>query len=126
MTDQTTDSSNFTIEGRPGYVHLKLMGTLQEGDLRESTRLASEKASELGVGVLDDIRDIDLRSVTIRFQSEAIGQLWKHRAVKKVAILYKGDQIGNTVRSTLELIHFIVRCKVFNDETEAVKWLQEP
>ncbi|HJQ08163.1 MAG TPA: STAS/SEC14 domain-containing protein [Candidatus Saccharimonadales bacterium] len=120
------NDKQYSIEVIADRIKLRLWGPINVTDLKESTTAIVEIAQEHGITkFLDDIRDLDVSSVTIGLQTEAIGLLWKLRNFKKIAILYGDSEIGRLVHVTLETVPFSSKCRAFDNETEAIAWLDE-
>jgi len=126
MNEKLTTHDHFEVETRPTYIYLKFKGKIELGDLSASSKAVVDHAKAAGIyKQLNDIRKLDRSSVTIKLQTEAIGQLWKLRIFKKIAYLCNDDETGRLVHTTLETIRFITKCRAFYDQKEAIAWLDE-
>ncbi|HSE29275.1 MAG TPA: STAS/SEC14 domain-containing protein [Candidatus Saccharimonadales bacterium] len=112
------------IEG--DFIHLKTWGELKTEDLHDPVDTAIELAKEKQITkLLDDIRDVDSANISIPVQAKGLGMLWKLQHFKKVAIIFRGDEMGWMLTSSLEAMHieFSSKIKGFRDEQSAIKWL---
>jgi hypothetical protein len=120
------NKQHYEVALRGDHIYLKFKGQVEVGDLRKSTDDIVALAKHGNVSLLlDDIRDLDRDSVTIRLQTEAIGLLWHLRHFKKIALLYSDNEIGNLVATTLQTVHLVGRCRAFDNEADALAWLEE-
>lgn len=120
------DEKHYDITMRGDHIYLKFEGHINNADLHKSTEeVVALSKREHVFKLLDDIRDLDLSSVTIGLQTEAIGLLWHLRKFKKIALLYENQEIGRLVATTLQTVHLADRCRTFEKEAEAIAWLQE-
>lgn len=119
--------AQFTVENRGSYIHLVTRGKLDLENLDEPANAALALAKKENVSkLLDDIRYIDSSNVSIQIQAKAMGILWKLRSFNKVAIVYDSPRIGELFFSTLQAIHLAAPFKGFENEAEAVSWLEQP
>lgn len=126
MNSDIVDHEHYEVSLRGDHIRLKFKGFVEVDDLKRSTEEIVALAKRKHTGkLLDDVRDLDRASVTIRLQTEAIGLLWHLRDFKKIAMLYNDSEIGRLVATTLETIHLTGRCRVFENEVEAIKWLEQ-
>lgn len=120
------DDAQFTVEKRGNYIHLVTRGRLEIESLEAPANAAIALAEKEKVDrLLDDIRFIDSTGASIKVQSKGFGILWKLRTFKKVAIVFKQDEVGRLFFSTLQAMHITSRFNGFKDEAEAVAWLEE-
>ena len=116
----------FTVERRGDYIHLVTRGKLKIESLDAPANAAIALAEKEGVDkLLDDIRFIDSLDASIRVQSKGFGVLWQLRTFKKVAIVFKQDEIGRLFFSTLQTLHMTSRFNGFKSEAEAIAWLEQ-
>ncbi len=121
-----TSNSQFTVERRGSYIHLVTRGKLEIDSLDAPANAAIALAQKEKVDkLLDDIRFIDSTGASITVQSKGFGILWKLRTFKKVAIVFKHDEIGRLFFSTLQAMHISSKFNGFKDEAEAVAWLEQ-
>lgn len=73
--------------------------------------------------LLDDIRETDMTGVPIEAQAKGVGLMWKLKAFRKIAVLYKGQETEKLFFGTLEVTHLDAKFKGFEDEAEAIAWL---
>lgn len=124
MNKNTSEKFSATVKG--DYIHLKTWGELNTDDLEAPVMHALELAKKNNITkILDDIREVDSAAVSLPVQMKGAGILWKLRAFKKVAIIFKDEEIGYLFFSMLESLHLSGNFKGFNDEAEAIKWLEE-
>ena len=118
--------THYVLDYREDYVHLLMEGEISIDDLKNSTdevlRLAQEKGA---TKLLEDIRNIDKNSLTMRLQTEGIGLLWQLRHFKKIALVFSSNDVGHLVLSTLQTLHFNFKCRAFDNEADAIAWLEE-
>lgn len=108
------------------YIHLKTWGELKTDDLDAPVTHAIALAKKHNITkILDDIREVDSRAVSLPVQMKGAGILWKLRTFKKVAIIFKDEELGYLFFSMLQSLHLSGNFKGFNNEAEAQKWLQE-
>lgn len=123
--DQTAEKT-FSVEKKGNYVHLKTWGKLDVNDLDTPMNTAIALAQENHIDrILDDIRDIDSANVSLYVQTKAAGIMWQLRKFKKVAIIFKSKEIGFLFFSMLQNLHLSSNFKGFDDESEAIAWIQE-
>jgi len=116
--------NQFTIEQRDGYVYLKTWGPMAMEGLEKPPDAALEVLKEGKCDkLLDDIRDVVMTGVNIDVQTKGVGIMWRLRAFKKVAILYKGQETEKIFFGTLEAMRLDTKFKGFETEEEAVAWL---
>lgn len=109
-----------------GYVYLKTWGPLDINDLDAPANAALALGKEKQLNKLvDDIREVDTSGASIRIQTKAMGILWKLRTFDKVAIIFEGDRTRKLFFSTLEVLHLGSTFRGFENEPEAIAWLQE-
>lgn len=121
-------TKKYSVEDKGDYIHLKTWGKLELQDLDAPVNAALALAKEKGISnLVDDIRDIDTTNLSIPIQAKSVGILWKLRAFKKVAIIFKGDEIGWLLTSSLDAMHLQLssHIKGFDNVDTAVKWLRE-
>lgn len=120
-------SQRFSAEVKGDFIHLKTWGELDLKDLEAPVMKAIELAKTNNVTkILDDIREIDSSNVNMHIQIKAAGILWKLREFDKVAIIFKNKEIGFLFFSMLQSLHLSGNFKGFDNEPEAVAWIQEP
>ncbi|HSW65566.1 MAG TPA: STAS/SEC14 domain-containing protein [Bacillota bacterium] len=118
----------FKVEAHGSYIHLETWGALDEGDLDAPAKAALALRDKTGIEMLlDNIQRVDASHININVQAKGVGVLWSLRKFKKVAIVFKGDEMGWMFLSTLEAMHLNLnnKFKGFSNETEAIAWLQE-
>lgn len=126
MNEGQKNDKNYSVELRDNYVHLMTWGTLELESLDQPVNAAINLAKEKKVDlILDDIREIDSDHVSVHIQAKAAGILWKLKTFRKVAIIFKTQEIGWLFFSTLEALHLNNTFKGFDNEAEAIAWLQE-
>ncbi|HET8671029.1 MAG TPA: STAS/SEC14 domain-containing protein [Candidatus Saccharimonadales bacterium] len=126
MSSSADQEKHYEVDLRGDHIYLRLIGQINGHDLHQSTEDVLKVAKRVKVyKLIDDIRELDRSSVTIGLQTEAIGLLWKLRVFQKIALVYKDDEIGRLVAATLQTIHFTSRARAFDNEIEALAWLQE-
>jgi hypothetical protein len=126
MSIGSANERHYEVALRGDHVYLRFKGHIEVSDLEQSTDdIVALAKREHAFLLLDDIRELDRESVTIRLQTEAIGLLWHLRHFKKIALLYSDNEIGNLVATTLQTIHLAGRCRAFDNEADALTWLEE-
>ncbi|HEU5186952.1 MAG TPA: STAS/SEC14 domain-containing protein [Candidatus Saccharimonadales bacterium] len=122
----STPEKRFSVDNKGTYIHLKTWGQLDINDLDAPINSAIALANEHHIDrILDDIRDIDSANVSLYIQTKAAGIMWKLRKFKKVAIVFKSKEIGFLFFSMLHNLHLSSNFKGFDDESEAIAWIQE-
>jgi stage II sporulation SpoAA-like protein len=126
MDDTTAQAKHYKITQHPDYINLAFQGVVNIDDLHDSTDDIVRIAQQQDVyKLLDDIRELDRSSVTIQLQTESIGLLWHLKIFKRIALVYKDGEIGRLVKTTLETVPFLSKCRAFDNEAEAIAWLQQ-
>lgn len=121
-----TKQKRFSVTVPGDYIYLKTWGKLDMDDLEEPADTAIKLGKENKIDrLLDDIREIDTTNVSIPIQTKAVGIIWKLRAFKKVAVVYKNQEIGRLFFASLEALHLSSKFRGFDDETQAIAWLHE-
>lgn len=119
----------FSVEVINDYVRLKTWGGLDINNLDAPVNAALALAVEKHIEkLLDDIRDIDSSGVSMSIQTKSMGILWKLRTFKKVAIIIKGSRVKSLFFAALDVLNLdrVSKFKGFEDETEAIEWLEAP
>lgn len=122
------EETRFKVTAKNGYVLLETWGELKEEDLDAPANAALALAEEKHIDkLLDDIRNVDSSHISMTVQAKGVGILWKLRKFKKVAIIFKGEEIGWLFLSTLSAMHLNLngKFKGFDNEPEAIQWLKE-
>ena len=118
----------FSAEVQNDFIHLKTWGRLELDNLDAPVNAAITLAQDKSIDkLLDDIREVDTSDVSLHVQAKGMSVLWKLRTFRKVAIVFKGREIGMLLFSSLEALHLHLdsRFKGFDNEAEAIKWLEE-
>jgi hypothetical protein len=124
--DNSAAEDRFTVANKGTYIHLKTWGKLDLDDLDAPVNSAIALAKEHRVErILDDIRDIDSSNVSLYIQTKAASIMWKLRKFKKVAIVFKGREVGFLFFSMLQNLHLNANFKGFEDEAAAIAWIKE-
>lgn len=124
--NDSTQEKRFSVENKGSYIYLKTWGKLDVNDLDTPINAAINLANEHHVErILDDIRDIDSSNISLYIQTKAAGIMWKLRKFKKVAIIFKSKEIGFLFFSMLQNLHLSSNFKGFDNEAEAIAWIQE-
>ena len=126
--DTKEQESGFKVEAHGSYIHLETWGALHEESLDAPAKAALELREKSGIDkLLDNIQRVDGAGININMQAKGVGVLWSLRKFKKVAIVFKGDEMGWMFLSTLEAMHLNLnnKFKGFNNESDAISWLQE-
>lgn len=120
------EKGQFSVDKRGDYVYLVTRGKLDVENLDAPANAALALAKEEDLDkLLDDIRYVDSTGVSIPIQSKGFGIIWKLRTFKKVAIVFKEEEIGRLFFSTLQAMHITSKFHGFKDEAEAIAWLEE-
>jgi len=122
------DNKQFDLSVQGDYIRLETRGELRDEDLDAPANAALALAEEQKIDkLLDDIRNIDSSHVSVTIQAKGVGILWKLRKFRKVAIVFKGQEIGWLFLSTIQAMHLDhnAKFKGFDNDTEAVQWLSE-
>lgn len=126
MNEGQTNEKKYSVEVRDNYIHLQTWGSLELETLDQPVNAAITLAKEKNIDlILDDIRNIESEHVSVHVQAKAAGILWKLKSFRKVAIIFKTQEIGWLFFSTLEALHLNSTFKGFDNEAEAIAWLQE-
>jgi hypothetical protein len=123
-----SEDQRFKVSVKDDYIHLETWGALVEDDLDAPANAALALAEEKKIDkLLDNISNIDSTHVSVTLQAKGVGVLWKLRKFKKIAIVFKGQEIGWLFLSTLQAMHLDVNAKFkgFDNETDAIIWLKE-
>lgn len=124
--DSPDKENRFSVSDHGGYIHLETWGALELAKLDAPADAAIALAKKRGVTkLLDDIRKVDSSNVNLHVQAKGMSILWKLRFFKKVAIIFKGKEIGFLFFSSLEAVHLNSTFKGFTNETDAIAWLEE-
>lgn len=116
----------YEIDLKANYIYLKFKGKLSVDDLKGSTEEILQLAEKHDVHcLLDNIREIDTSSINMGLQSQAIANLWKLRSFKKIALVFSNQEVGYLVLSTLETLHLPLKCRAFDNEPDAIAWINE-
>jgi len=118
----------FKLNVQGGYIHMETWGPLHEEDLDAPAKAALALRKETGIKrLLDNIQDVDDSHVNISMQTKGVGVIWSLREFEKVAIVFKSGDLGKMFLATLEAMHLNLnnKFKGFDNETDAVKWLEE-
>jgi hypothetical protein len=119
------DQEQYTLTPRGDYIHLVTKGELNIETLDAPANAALAMAAKTKITkLLDDVRYVDNKGVSIPLQAKGVGILWKLRAFTKVAILFKDQDLGRMFFSTLEAMHISGRFRGFYNEAEAIAWLE--
>lgn len=122
------DEKKFKAEIKDDYILLETWGELTMDDLDAPANAALALAEEHKIDkLLDDIRNIDPTPVSVPIQAKGVEVLWKLRKFRKVALVFKGEEIGWLFLSTLDAMHLNLteKFKGFTNEVEAINWLRE-
>ena len=117
--------NQFKVERREGYIHLQTWGDMQLDGLEKPAEAALELAKETGIDkLLDNIHDVE-ESVSFPVQLKGVQILWKLRKFKKVAVVFKQNELGNIFLSSLSALKMDGGdFRGFSNETEAIAWLR--
>ncbi|HSW98877.1 MAG TPA: STAS/SEC14 domain-containing protein [Candidatus Saccharimonadales bacterium] len=118
----------FSVDLVGNYIHLKTWGKLEIETLDAPANAALSLSQEHHIDkLLDDIREVDSSNASIHIQTKAMGILWKLRTFRKVAIVLQGSRLQTLFFATLEALHLNLdsKFKGFENEAEAIAWLQE-
>jgi len=110
------------------YIRLETWGMIHEEDLDAPAKAALALRKETGIDrLLDNIQGVDESRVSISMQTKGVGVVWSLREFHKVAIVFKGGDLGKMFLATLEAMHLNLnnKFKGFDNETDAIAWLQE-
>ena len=122
------EDRGFKAEVKGKFIHLKTWGELRMEDLDAPANAALALAEQEHVDrLLDDIRNVDSRNISVPVQAKGMAILWKLHTFKKVAIVFKGQEMGWLFLSTLQAMHLNLSStfKGFDNEADAVQWLEE-
>lgn len=117
----------FSTEVKDDYVHLKTWGAPDMDHLDAPVNAALALAKEKDIHkLLDDIRGVDTKAVSIPMQAKAMGIIWRLRAFKKVAMVMDTGRVSTLFFSTLNALKLEhgMQFKSFQDEAEAIDWLR--
>lgn len=120
------EKSDFTVKVNGDYVHLVTRGKLNLEDLEAPANAAIELGKKEKVDkLLDDIRGVDSTGANIRVQAKGFAILWKLREFKKVVIVFKHKELGRLFFSTIQTMHITSRFNGFDNEADAIAWLED-
>lgn len=126
MDSSQNDENGFSVESRDDFIHLITWGHLELETLDQPVNAALNLGKEKKIDkLLDDIRNVDASHVSVHIQAKAAGLMWKLKQFKKVAIVFKGQEMSWLFFSTLEALHLNSTFKGFDNEVEAIAWLKE-
>jgi hypothetical protein len=118
----------YKLNAQSNYIRLETWGPIHIEDLDAPAKAALALRKETGIDkLLDNIQNVDDSRVNINIQTKGVGVIWSLREFKKVAIVFKSGDMGKMFLATLEAMHLNLnnKFKGFDNETDAVKWLQE-
>lgn len=117
---------NIAVQG--AYIRLETWGQIHEEDVDVPAKAALALRKESGVNLLlDNIQNVEGKGVSIAIQTKGVGVLWSLREFDKVAIVFKSGDLGKMFLGTLEAMHLNLngKFKGFDNESDAIAWLQE-
>jgi hypothetical protein len=118
----------YELTAQGNYLRMETWGPLHEEDLDAPAKAALALRKESGINrLLDNIQRVDERHVSIPMQTKGVGVIWSLREFEKVAIVFNSGDLGKMFLATLEAMHLNLnnKFKGFDNETEAITWLQE-
>jgi hypothetical protein len=123
-----TDDQGFKVRVQDDFVHLETWGKLHSDGLDEPAKAAIALAQQAHLTkLLDNIQNVEPESASVMVQAKGMGVLWKLKVFDKVAIVFKGQEMGWLFLSSMQALHLNMSAKFkgFDNETEAIIWLQE-
>ncbi|HSE61103.1 MAG TPA: hypothetical protein VLA88_02315 [Candidatus Saccharimonadales bacterium] len=119
------EKNQFSVDIVGDYVRLKTWGEMALEGLDAPADAALKLAQENNITkLLDDISEVDPRNASLHMQAKGMGVLWKLRKFDKVAVVFKGKQLGTLFFASLSTLHLNDTFKGFDNEVEAIAWLQ--
>jgi len=117
----------YKLKVQGNYIHMETWGVIHDEDIDAPAKAALALRKETGIDrLLDNIQNVDSH-VSIALQTKGVGVVWSLREFHKVAIVFKQGDLSKMFMSTLEAMHLNLnnKFKGFDNETDAIAWLQE-